>query len=236
MAQQKSETAAMDKLKGRRVIVMPAVSSDGLRGSSRDIALKNEALVLRDAICGALEVLDLFQHEGGIVLVARGEVRNVGSEQLRWIIQETFVEKRVVRKLPGLKYVVEYRPVNPSELAVRALLRADPMDGGLAGVLPVLNVEQGFATAAAPVEKEITSLLPDDHPEVLASRRTSARYADAAERTRLEGQRGAQVVEKHRQGRQVATDPSAREPIAEESYPAQLPGKAEDSEPASSQA
>jgi hypothetical protein len=57
-------------------------------------------------------------------------VCNIGSEQLRWIISETFVEKHVIRKLPGLKYEVEYRPVQPSELAVRALLRAPANEGG----------------------------------------------------------------------------------------------------------
>jgi hypothetical protein len=204
-----------NELAGRRVIVMPAVSSDGLRGSSRDIALKNEALVLRDALVGALDVLDLFQSEGGIVLVARGEVRNIGSAELRWILQETFVAKRVVRKLPGLNNEVEYRPVQPSELAVRALLTKDAREGGLLGCLPVLQIETlGFA-AAAPVEKEITSNLPDDHPEVLASRRTTARYADSDKRTRLEAQRGAEVSARHA-AQQVRTETPA---VVEESIP-----------------
>ena len=118
-----------NELAGRRVLVMPRSVPD-LRGSARDIALKNEAVVLRDALVGALDILDLFENAGGIVLVAGGEVRNIGSAELRWIISETFVTKHVVRKLPGLKHEVEYRPVQPSELAVRALLRAPANEGG----------------------------------------------------------------------------------------------------------
>jgi hypothetical protein len=217
-----------NELAGRRIVVMPP-TADGLRGSSRDIALKNEAVVLRDAIIGALDVLDLFQSEGGIVLVANGEVRNVSSELLRWLIEASFVEKVVTRTLPGLKHEVEFRPLNPSEMAMRALLRAEPREGGLIGLLPVLNVEtQGFAAPVTPVEKETASSpLPDDHPEVLASQRTTARYADAAARTELEKARGAERVAYY-EGRQAPETP-----IVDESYPAYLPGKAEDSDPAS---
>jgi hypothetical protein len=41
----------------------------------RDSATKNEALVLRDAICEALDVLDLFDESGRVVLVANGELQ-----------------------------------------------------------------------------------------------------------------------------------------------------------------
>jgi hypothetical protein len=122
-----------DKRDGRRVVIMPR-SSDGLRGQQRDAAVKSEALALSDAIVGALDIIDLFQHEGGIVLVANGEVRNVNSELLPWLIEASFVEKHVVRKLLGLRHEVEYRPVSPSEQAVRALLRAEPREGPDCGV------------------------------------------------------------------------------------------------------
>src|SRR6516162_10106545 len=87
----------------RRVIAMPRSAPD-LRGQQRETATKNEALVLREAICGALDIFDLFQHEGGIVWVAKGELQVVNSDLLRWLIEATFVEKHVMRTLPGPRY------------------------------------------------------------------------------------------------------------------------------------
>jgi hypothetical protein len=200
-----------DKLSGRRAIINLPRSLPDLRGQQRDSATKAEALVLREAICGALDILHLFDEGGRTVLVAGGEVQPVNAESMRWIIAETFVEKHVIRKLPGLNYVVEFRPVNPSELAVRALLRADQRDGGLTGKLPMLEVEtQGFAApvAAPPAAPG----LPDDHPEVLAGRRTQARYANTGAQTELEKARGAEMVAKY-QGQRAAA--------IEESYPVQ---------------
>jgi hypothetical protein len=211
-----------DKLDSRRVVIMPT-SSDGLRGQQRDTAAKNEALVLRDAIRGALDIIDLFQHEGGIVLVANGEVRNVGSELLRWIIEATFVEKVVARKLLGSRHEVEYRPVNPSEQAVRALLRAEAKEGGLLGQLPVLRVEEPQLTAAPVTAPEAPKFEP--HPvEQAAGARQVARYANAGARLELEKARGAEVVENYRQSRQVAV-----EAPVEESIPFHAPAETNDS-------
>jgi hypothetical protein len=212
-------------LDGRRIVVMPT-SAEGLRGQQRDAAVKNEALVLADAIVNALDVIDLFEHQGGLVLVASGELRPVNSELLRWIVEATFVTKHVVRKLPGLGHEVELRPVNPNEMSIRAMLTKEPREGGLISRLPVLNVEtQGFAAPAAPVEKEIASSpLPEVQAELLAGARTSARYANAAERTRLEAQRGAEVSARHA-ARQVKAETPA---VVEESYPVYPPAEAND--------
>jgi hypothetical protein len=214
------------ELEGRRVIVMP-LTADGLRGQQRDSVTKAEALVLRDAIAGALDILDLFQHEGSIVLVANGEIRNVNSELLRWLIEATFMEKHVVRTFPGLRHEVEYRPVNPSEMAVRALLTKEPRDGGLVGVLPPLVIERPQVLAREEKPEVATSNLPEVQVELTAGAAQVARHGNTAERTRLEGQRGAEVVARN-EGRQAVVDPSAREPIAEESYPAYLPDKTND--------
>jgi hypothetical protein len=173
---------------GRRVVIMPKSAPD-LRGQQRDTATKNEAVVLADAIVGALDILDLFQHEGSIVLVAGGEVRVVGGELLRWLIEATFVTKHVVRKLLGLKHEVELRPVNPSEQAVRAMLTKEPREGGLSGRLPVLQVEEPRLTAA-PAAPEAPKFEP--HPvEQAAGRAVVARHANSAERTKLETEQGA---------------------------------------------
>jgi hypothetical protein len=196
---------------GRRIINLPKSEFD-LRGQQRDAAVKSEALVLADALIGALDLWDLFQHQGGIVLVANGELQTVNAENLRWILAETFAEKRVVRKLS--RYEVEYRPLNPNEMAVRALLRADPRDGGLITRLPPLNVEQPQAPVAPPEPR-----LPDDHPETIASRRTQARYTNADARRELESARGREVSERYaRQQQQAATETQVAEPQVVESY------------------
>jgi hypothetical protein len=212
-----------DELAGRRIVVMPSTRSDGLRGSAHGIALKNEALALREAIVGALDVLHLFDDGGRVVLIAKGELQAVNAEYLRMILESLFVTKHVVRK--GLKYEVEFRPIQAGELAVRSLLTKDPKDGGLAGLLPVLNVEtQGFAAPVAAAEKEITSSpLPEVQAEILAGRRTAARYADAGARTELEKARGAEMVRNYQGQRAAAVAP----PI-EESIPVFAPAEAND--------
>jgi hypothetical protein len=60
----------------------------------------------------------------------------------------------------------------------------------------------------------------------MAGARQVARHGNTADRTRLEAARGAEVVARN-EGRQVAVDPSAREPIAEE-YPVHMPDKTND--------
>jgi hypothetical protein len=175
--------------------------------------------VLRDAIIGALDILHLFDDGGRVVLIAGGEVCNIGSEQLRWIIAETFAEKHVIRKLPGLNYEVKLRPVQPSELAVRALLTKDPKDGGLAGLLPRLEVEtQGFAAPVTAPEPKPIETNPVEHAAGLAA---IARHASSAERTRLEVEQGRRVSERHRLGQQAAV----QEAPAVEEYPALVEGQ-----------
>jgi hypothetical protein len=210
-----------NELASRRVIAMPRNAPD-LRGQQRDAAMKSEALVLREAICGALDILDLFQHEGGIVLVAKGELQVVNNDLLRWLIEATFVEKHVIRTLPGPRYEVEYQLVRPSESAVRTLLTREASEGGLRAKLPVLQIEEPqlmVPPAAAPTAPG----LPDDHPEAVAGRRTLARYADADKKRELEMRRGAERVA-YFEGRQV----KAETPAAEESIPAYAPAEAKD--------
>jgi hypothetical protein len=176
-------------------------------------------LALRDAIVGALDIWDLFEGQGGIVLIANGAMHAINSEQMRWILTETFVTKHVVRKLLGLRYEVDYRAVNPSEMAVRALLRADSRDGGLIGYLPVLNIEEPLR-APVPPEKQLatSSPLPEIQRELDAGARQVARRSDASRREE-ELKRGAEVVEKYRRGRQVAVETA---PVVEE-YPIHAP-------------
>jgi hypothetical protein len=217
----------------RRIIANMPRSSDGLRGQQRDSATKVEALALQSAICGALDVLDLFDEGGRVVLVANGELQAINAKYLRVILESLFATKAVVRKLPGLKYEVEYRPINPSEAAVRALLRADQRDGGLLGRLPVLVVEtQGFA--ALSLAPPAAPGLPDDHPEVLASRRTQTRYADSDARRELEIARGREVGERYRLRQQAAAvDPSTKpQELIVEKYPVFAPPESKAAEDA----
>jgi hypothetical protein len=151
-----------------------------------------------------------------LVLVANGELQAINAGYLRTIVESLFVTKHIVRK--GLRHEVEYRPANPSEAAVRALLRADQSDGGLLGRLPPLVVEEPQAAVEEKPQEVMSSPLPEVQAEFEAGRRTAARYADSAERTRLEAQRGAEVSARYA-ARQAAVDPSTRAqepPVVEE--------------------
>ena len=166
-----------------------------------------------------MDILDLFQHEGGIVLVAKGELQVVNNDLLRWLIEATFVEKHVMRTLPGPRYEVEYQLVRPSESAVRTLLTREASEGGLRAKLPVLQIEEP-QLMAPPVAAPAASGLPDDHPEAVAGRRTLARYADADKKRELEMARGAAVRAKY-EGRQAAVET----PVVEESIPIFIEGQ-----------
>jgi hypothetical protein len=114
------------------------------------------------------------------------------------------------------------------------MLTAEGKLGGLVEKLPPLIIERP-QLAAEEKPQEATSNLPEVQRELEAGARQVARHGNTAERTKLEGARGAEVAAGN-EGRQVAADPSAREPIVEESYPAYLPEKTGDSDPASPQA
>jgi hypothetical protein len=140
---------------------------------------------------------------------------------LRWLIEATFVEKRVVQTLPGLRHEVELRPVSPSEMAVRAMLTKEPREGGLIGRLPVLQVEtQGFAVAAPAAARQ--SAMMGDSVECARGAEVVARRANAGARLELEKARGAEVVARY-QGR-----PAAVETPVEESIPVFAPAEAND--------
>jgi hypothetical protein len=200
----------------RRIITNMSRSAPDLRGQQRDSATKVEALALREAICEALDVLNLFEDNGRVVLIAKGELQAVNAEYLRVILESLFVTKAVVRKLPGLKYEVELA-INPSEAAVRALLRADQRDGGLSGKLPRLVIEQ--PQVAVEENPPAAPVLPNDHPEALAGRRTVARYADSDKKRELELARGAEMVRRYQGQRATSETP------AEESIPAHVPAE-----------
>jgi hypothetical protein len=118
--------------------------------------------------------------------------------QLVWIVDEKRVpvfrdavieicRRFVVTAHPverGGKWWIEYRPVTPTELTVRNLIRES-----LPKRAPIVQAE------TAPPAPEPTPMLPDDHPEVVAGRRALARHAAVGdERLREElaaGQRAA---------------------------------------------
>jgi hypothetical protein len=207
----------MGERAGKKVLVMPT-SADGLRGSDRQIALNAEAIYLRDALLGSLELIDVFEEHGSPVLVADGQLRPVGARELRWLVEELFVEKYTVRTVGG-QYQVEYRPVRPSEAAIRTMLTAEAKYGGLIGKLPPLTVEPQMSVAPEPA-----SVLPDDHPEILASRRTQARFANPDARRDLESARGREVSARYaRQQQQAAAEPIETQVV--ESYPVFAPPK-----------
>jgi hypothetical protein len=221
LAQRRGD-CTMGERNGKRVLVMPR-SADSLRGQQRDAAVKNEALVLQDAILGSLDILDLFDDSGRVVLVANGELQAVNSEHLRMIIEELFVTKHVVRK--GLRHEVEYQPVRPNEMAVRALLRAEPRDGGLIGRLPRLEVEQ--PQVQAPPEPAPVFMQPGsrEEAEFLAGQRGYQRLANTDARTELESRRGREVSERYANQRRqaAATAGTPVETVVVESYPIYAP-------------
>jgi hypothetical protein len=197
-------------------------SADGLRGQQRDAATKSEALVLADAICGALDIIDLFQHEGGVVLVANGELQVVHAGHLRTIVESLFATKSVVQREGRLE--VNYPPVSPSEMSIRAMLTKEPRDGGLIGRLPILQIEQLRVAQPETVAPPEPVFIPGsrEEAEYLTSKRVAARYANPGARTELESQRGAEVSARYARQQQqaaAATEP----PIVVESYPIYAP-------------
>jgi hypothetical protein len=192
-----------DQLRGRTVVIMPG-SADGLRGSARTSAITAEARCLADAIVARLDVIDLFELDGRLTLVAGGEPHNVNAEILREIIRANFASKHIVNaRSPdqvrgGL--AVEYRPVEVSEPVVRVLLTAAVRDGRLIGRVPMAAMEapRQLAEPAEVAEPAVISN-PVEHA---AGQRALARHAGGAsgERTRLEVERGQQRLKELRNG------------------------------------
>jgi hypothetical protein len=87
------------------------------------------------------------------------------------------------------KWEVERRPFVPTELTVRNLIRES-----LPKRAPVVQPE------AAPAPAEPAVLLPDDHPEVVAGRRTAARHAGlGGDRLQEESEAGRRTAARYSQ-------------------------------------
>jgi hypothetical protein len=208
---------------GRRVLVM-SLSSDGLRGPHQRLAVEAEAKLLSNAIADALDRIALFNRNGQVLLLFNGALHVVNSQRLAWILESYFATAHVVQLGGCLE--LEYRGCKTNELVLRHMLTAEGKYGGLVEKLPPLVIERP-QLAAEEKPQEATSNLPEVQRELEAGARQVARHGDSADRTSFEATRGAEVVARN-EGRQVAADPSAREPIAEESYPAYLPDKTND--------
>jgi hypothetical protein len=189
--------------------------------------------VLADAIIDSLDVLDLFDMDSQPVLIANGDLRVVNSELLRWICQESFCTKQAVQKIMvtgAVGYVIEHRPVQPSEMAIRTMLTKGPKEGGLIGRLPPLKIEESRHEAAPPTAEPTPVLDERGQLEYAAGQRALARFANPEARTQLEMARGAEVLAKY-QNQRAAVEP----PVVEEHQV--FAGKPNDSvDPTSTQA
>jgi hypothetical protein len=210
----------------RKVLVLPG-SPEGLFGPHKRGAIETMASFLSAAIADSLDRIPMFDRDGQPVLVIDGALRVVNSRMLAWVLDGYFATPHVVERVGRLE--VEYRGVVVNEMVLGHMLREEETRrGGLLGHLPRLVIEQ---PQMMPVEKKpevASSPLPEVQVELAAGAAQVARHGNTAERTRLEGQRGAEVVARN-EGRQAA---SAKEPVVEESYPAYLPDKTNDGDPA----
>jgi hypothetical protein len=198
---------------------------EGLRGPHQRLAVESEAKLLSNAIADSLDRIPMFDRDGQPVLVIDGALQVVHSRMLGWVLESYFATAHVVQR--GGRLEVEYRGVVANEMVLGHMLREEETKrGGLLGLLPRLVIERPQA-AAEEKPQEATSNLPEVQRELEAGARQLARQGNSADRTRLEAARGAEVVARN-EGRQAAVDPSAREPIVEESYPAYLPDKTND--------
>jgi hypothetical protein len=215
----------VDTLEGRKVLVM-GPSSDGLRGQHRQAAVEAEALLLSSAIADSLDRIPMFDHGGQPVLLIDGALRGVNAELLGWVLEAQFTTRHIVEKVGRLE--LEYRGVRANEMVLRHMLVTEQAKyGGLLGRLPPLVIERPQVMAAEEKPQVATSNLPEVQVELLAGARQVARQGNSADRTRLEAARGAERVA-YFEGRQAAVEPSAAE-----EYTMHMPGKADDSDPAS---
>jgi hypothetical protein len=208
-------------LDGRKVLVMPN-SPDGLFGPHRRAAVENMALLLSAAIADALDRIPVFNRDGQPVLLIDGALRAVNAELLGWLLEAHFTTPHVVERAGRLE--LEHRGVRANEIVLRHMLVTEEAKyGGLLGRLPMLTVEQPQTTVEEK-PREATSCLPEVQAELDAGARQIARHANSgAERTRIEIERGREVSERHRRGRQATAEKPVETPI--ESYPAYVPAK-----------
>jgi hypothetical protein len=201
-------TMANDGLDGRKVLILPP-AADGLRGPHRTAAVQAQALYLSDAIAGALDRIPIFEHDGQPVLLVDGALRTVTNEVLRWTLEGYFATPHLVER--GGRLELEYRGVQPNELVTRAMLTAEPKQGGLLGKLPRLEIERPQQAMAAPVVEQAPVRDERGQLEFEGSQRALARFANPEQRRELEMRKGAERVEWHRQRQQAAVEPPAVE-------------------------
>jgi hypothetical protein len=145
---------------------------------------------------------------------------------LGWVLEAHFTTPHVVQL--GGRLELEHRGCKTNELVLRHMLTAEGKHGGLVDKLPVLMIERPQIMAAEEKPQAATSNLPEVQRELTAGAAQVARHADADKKRELEMARGAERVA-YFEGRQAA----AEAPV-EESYPVHMPGKIDDSDPASS--
>jgi hypothetical protein len=188
----------VDDLAGRAVVnlqpnAMPA------SGSGRDIWRNTEAQTLTDALVGMPGRVHLFSEGGGLQVFLDDGVHVLNAERLHRVIRENCVTKHLVTR--GGKLEIEFRPVLASAMTLQDMLRKEGNEGGLRGRVPGVIVEaprqqsQVAGPEPPPVE---TSSFPKTQIEMARGREVSQKYAATAERTRLEQQRGAELVARAR--------------------------------------
>jgi hypothetical protein len=219
----KSETAAMADELARKVLVLPG-NPEGLFGPHKRGAIETMASFLSAAIADSLDRIPMFDRDGQPVLVIDGALQVVNSRMLAWILDAYFVTVHVVQR--GGRLEVEYRGVVVNEMVIGHMLREEESKrGGLLGHLPRLVIERPQVMASEEKPQAATSNLPEVQVELAAGAAQLARHGNTAERTRLEGQRGAEVSARH-----AARQAAAEAPVEE--YTMHMPDKAGDSDPA----
>jgi hypothetical protein len=111
-----------------------------------------------------LAAAHIFWMDGQLVWITDGKRVPVFRDAVIELCRRYVVTAHPVER-DGM-WVIEYRPVVPTELTIRNLIRES-----LPKRVTVVQPE------AAPRPAEPVAMLPDDHPEVVAGRRAQARHA-----------------------------------------------------------
>jgi hypothetical protein len=111
-----------------------------------------------------LQAAHVFMMDGQLTWIADGKRVPVFRDVVYELCQRFVVTEHPVNRAG--KWIVERQPVVPDELMVRNLIR-ESLPKRAPVVQPVVERPQ----------EEPPVMLPDDHPEVVAGRRTAARHA-----------------------------------------------------------
>jgi hypothetical protein len=150
------------------------------------------------------ETADLYQNEGRVLGLIDGKLEIVTSGVLAKIINENLARKGI-RNVGTVEVPVferEFKRVEVGEIVLRALLTDD--QNGLLKVVPRLTEADVTPRGSAPpaVEAPPEPYIPAtaNMAEIEAGRRLAARFSAGAtdERTRLELEQGARLVERER--------------------------------------